>query len=207
MDNKSLYNILYSRNTMLFIIFFTKLQYLFFSVTTLVFTHRMFTIGNFYMYGFDWVSAMMPGFSPNLTLPQDKLFPKMAACEIKRWGTTGIEISKGMCVLPQNVSNSYLYLVFWIFLMLTILGNVIGILVTLAQYFCKPIGYQKLVYKSFWNDVNIRRFYWNIGSSGRVILHQLAENMHPCTFEKLIKRYWWLKKHEKVQYNGHLKID
>ena len=196
-----------SRNTMLVIILFTKLQYLFFSISTLVLTHRQFKVGNFYTYGFDWVGASMPESSAHMTLPQDKLFPKMAACEIKRWGTTGLETSKGMCVLPQNVSNSYIFLVFWIFLMMTIVGNIIGIILTLAQYFCKSIGYKKLVYKTFWNDANIRRLYMNIGASGRVILHQLADNMHPCHFENLIRKYWWLKKYEKVQYNGHLKAE
>ena len=202
-DHKSWFNTLYSKHTLLYLLFFIKLQYLAYSVAILGLTHAKFKIGSFLTYGFEWAGSGPT--NGTYTLIQHKLFPKMTACEIKRWGATGLDVVRGMCVLPQNVSNSYIFLVFWIFLVITILGNIIGCVLALKQYLIKSEGYSKLVNCTFWNDWNLRHLYWHVGGSGRVVLHHLADNLNPCTFEKLIRRYWWLKRNEFVQYNGHLK--
>jgi len=202
-DHKSWFNTLYSKHTLLYLLFFIKLQYLAYSVAILGLTHAKFKIGSFLTYGLEWAGSGPT--NGTYTLIQHKLFPKMTACEIKRWGATGLDVVRGMCVLPQNVSNSYIFLVFWIFLVITILGNIIGCVLALKQYLIKSEGYSKLVNCTFWNDWNLRHLYWHVGGSGRVVLHHLADNLHPCTFEKLIRRYWWLKRNEFVQYNGHLK--
>ena len=44
---------------------------------------------------------------------KDLLFPKMVACEIKRWGPSGLEDENGMCVLAPNVINQYIFLILW----------------------------------------------------------------------------------------------
>ena len=190
---------------MLLTLLFTKLQYLLYSIAILYATHTQFKIGSFLTYGFEWIGSRAPAGSPHTPI-QDKLFPKLAACEIKRWGATGIDTTRGMCVMPQNVQNSYLFLVFWGFLLLTILGNITGLLIALVQYCCKPVGYRKLTHHAMWSDFNLRALYYSVGGTGRVVLHQLAENLHPTTFERLVRRYWWLKRNETVQYNGHVKL-
>ena len=38
---------------------------------------------------------------------------QMVACEIKRWGPTGLEDENGMCVLAPNVINQYIFLILW----------------------------------------------------------------------------------------------
>ena len=54
----------------------------------LVLTDEMFEIGSFVSYGSEWATKLPAG-DNETTLIKDKLFPKMVACEIKRWGPTG----------------------------------------------------------------------------------------------------------------------
>lgn len=205
-DHRSFYSAVYKKNSLLYIILGTKVMYLCYSIGILYATERMFKIGSFISYGIDWVGSSAQNDSVS-TLPQDKLFPRIVGCEIKRWGPTGVDITRGMCILTQNVSNSYLFLVFWIFLVWTIFGNVLGLSLAIFRTVYVKAGYDNLVSHVLCDDPYLRELYYSVGSSGRIVLLQLAQNVRPITFEKLIRRYRWLKKHEHVEYNGHLKAD
>ena len=54
----------------------------------------MFVISRYLTYGFDWIQYIYDDSDVNNS-PIDKLFPKMIACEIKKWGTTGIQEENG----------------------------------------------------------------------------------------------------------------
>ena len=184
----------------------TKLLYLTFSIGILLATDRMFKLGSFVTYGVDWfVSASLN--DTILTPPAERLFPRMAACEIKHWGATGIARTRGMCLLAQNVTNSYYFLFFWCCLVLTIAGNVFGLTLTLARHCVSVVGYARLATLTFSDSQFLRELYARVGPSGRVTLLQLAENIHPNTFYRLVRKYRWLKMYEHVEYNGHVKSE
>ena len=97
------------------------------------------------------------------SLIQEKLFPKVAACELKRYGVSGkiticffffflnrllhiflshcdlrsmfsgMEVDKGMCMLGINMLNQYIFLIYWFFLFASLLLNLITLLITLAK--------------------------------------------------------------------------
>ena len=48
----------------------------------------MFSIGDFKTYGSKWVQKLKIE-DTLATEEKDKLFPKMVACEVKRWGASG----------------------------------------------------------------------------------------------------------------------
>ena len=192
-------------NALLYTVLGTKLLYLFYTISLMYATDSMFKVGSFVTYGIDWVGTR-PSNDSIFTLPQDKLFPKIAACEIKRWGPTGMDYTRGMCVLTQNVSNSYLFLIFWFFLVLTIAGNVLGLSLTIFRTVYVRAGYHNLVSWILHDDPYTEKLFQRVGCSGRIVLLQLAQNVHPNTFERLVRRYRWLKRYEHVEYNGHLKV-
>jgi len=178
---------IFERHNLFFTVIGVKVLYCIFTVGMMYLTHNMFENGSFVSYGFDWVHSRPPNNSVS-SLAQDKLFPKMAACEIKRWGLTGIERTRGMCVLTQNVANSYIFIVFWFCLMVCIGGNFIGLFLAILRLTSVHAGYNNLCTLTFNNNKSIRALYGNVGSSGRIIMHQLANNVHPNTFEKVMER-------------------
>ena len=50
----------------------------------------MFAISSYATYGYDWAVFVSRDQPDYMDSPIDKLFPKMVACEVKKWGTTGI---------------------------------------------------------------------------------------------------------------------
>eukprot|EP00116_Pleurobrachia_bachei_P005192 sb/3465454/ len=205
-NRRNIWAVVYRRNALFYTVIGTKLLYIIYTVGGMYLTERMFKIGSFATYGIDWFFSEKPENSVASKV-QDMLFPRMAACEIKRWGASGLDTTRGMCVLPQNVANSYIFLVFWYFLVLTIVGNFIGLATTSFKLLCVTSGYHRLVCTIFYNDPYTKKLYFKVGSSGRIILHQIADNVHSNTFQKIITKYKWLKEYEHVEYNGHLKTD
>ena len=117
----------------------------------------------------------------------DKLFPKMVACEIQQWGTTGLDVENGMCVIAPNVINSYLFLIFWLMNLITIITNVFSIIVTLFKLCFINVGYRKLMRDNFLKDnKRYRRVYNNVGTTGRFILQTVASNINARLFEDLL---------------------
>ena len=51
---------------------------------------QMFAISSYATYGYDWAVFVSRDQPDYMDSPIDKLFPKMVACEVKKWGTTGI---------------------------------------------------------------------------------------------------------------------
>ena len=58
----------------------------------------MFEVSSFLTYGSDWLSYIVAEDNGSETNPVHKLFPKMAACEVKVWGTTGIVNEAGISI-------------------------------------------------------------------------------------------------------------
>jgi len=124
---------------------------------------------------------------------QDKLFPKMAACEIKRWGPSGLEEEQGMCVLASNVINQYLFLIFWGALVITIICNVLSLLFAFSRLCFVTGAYRRLLGTAFLKDeVAYKDLFYNSGTSGRVILQLIANNVNPKIFEHLINELLYL---------------
>ena len=67
---------------------FVKVLYAAVSFCCFILTAEMFSIGDFKTYGSSWIKKMRYEDSIN-TEEKDKLFPKMVACEVKRWGASG----------------------------------------------------------------------------------------------------------------------
>ena len=70
---------------------FVKVLYAAVSFGCFLLTAEMFSIGDFKTYGSEWIKKMKLEDSTQ-TEAKDKLFPKMVACEVKRWGASGTKI-------------------------------------------------------------------------------------------------------------------
>ena len=72
---------------------FVKVLYAAVSFGCFLLTAEMFSIGDFKTYGSEWIKKMkLEDSSSTQTEAKDKLFPKMVACEVKRWGASGTKI-------------------------------------------------------------------------------------------------------------------
>ncbi|KAL5266003.1 hypothetical protein ACHWQZ_G006599 [Mnemiopsis leidyi] len=175
------------KHLLFFSIMLTKSCYLLFSVLLFWLTEKMFHIGSFFSYGVDWAAEEPEPGEDYKTLIQDKLFPKMASCEIKRWGTTGIEEEQGMCVLAANVINQYLFLIFWGGMVVTIIVNVLSVLIALSNLCFIQGAYRNLLATAFLRDEPAYSEIWRkSGTSGRVILQLIAKNVNPKIFEHVL---------------------
>ena len=60
-------------------------------------TAQVFVIGSFLTYGSDWIKYILSNetYTNKMDSPMDKLFPKMAACEVKQWGASGQDEDNG----------------------------------------------------------------------------------------------------------------
>ena len=70
---------------------FVKCLYAAVSFGCFILTAEMFSIGDFKRYGSSWIKKLREEDGKNslATEEKDKLFPKMVACEVKRWGASG----------------------------------------------------------------------------------------------------------------------
>ena len=82
---------------------FVKILYAAVSFGCFLLTAEMFSIGDFRTYGSEWIKKLR--MEDNLaTEEKDKLFPKMVACEVKRWGASGA--SQLILFLNNNNMNN-----------------------------------------------------------------------------------------------------
>lgn len=165
---------------------FVKCLYAAVSFGCFVLTAEMFSIGDFKTYGSQWIRKLK--YEDTLaTEEKDKLFPKMVACEVKRWGSSGIEEEQGMCVLAPNVINQYLFLILWFCLVFVMICNIVSIFISLIKLLFTYGSYRRLLSTAFLRDDSaIKHMYFNVGSSGRLILHVLANNTAPRVFEDIL---------------------
>lgn len=165
---------------------FVKILYAAVSFGCFILTAEMFSIGDFKTYGTEWIEMMKVG-QNYTTEVKDKLFPKMVACEVKRWGASGIEEEQGMCVLAPNVINQYLFLILWFCLVFVMACNILSIFAALIKLLFTYGSYRRLLSTAFLRDDSaIKHMYFSVGSSGRLILHVLASNTAPRVFEDIL---------------------
>lgn len=136
MNEHSMYANFMERHGIGILVIGIKIMYLVISVLIMIMTAMMFELADFKQYGIIWAQqwpeppenitgessfvaiSIFAHFSNILhilysTGIKDLLFPKMVACEIKRWGPSGLEDENGMCVLAPNVINQYIFLILW----------------------------------------------------------------------------------------------
>merc|ERR1719276_703305 len=127
---------------------FVKVLYAVVSFGCFILTDEMFSIGDFKTYGSKWVQKLKIE-DTLATEEKDKLFPKMVACEVKRWGASGIEEEQGMCVLAPNVINQYLFLILWFAIIFTIACNCLSVLFALTKLIFVLGSYKRLLASAF----------------------------------------------------------
>ena len=72
-------------------------------------THKMFKFGSFAEYGLLWDSRNP--LNNVQSLIQDKLFPKVAACEVKRFGASGeLNLNQKFYQQPRSMGIAFDYL-------------------------------------------------------------------------------------------------
>ncbi|KAL5271269.1 hypothetical protein ACHWQZ_G001792 [Mnemiopsis leidyi] len=185
-QEKSTYAKITQSHRMFILIFLTKIFYLGVSLATMYFTDTMFESGRYLTYGSEWFASLDKQ-SNYTSFVRDRLFPKMVACEIKRWGPSGMEEEQGMCVLAPNVMNQYLFLIFWFALVFTIFSNTFSIFFSVSTHCFIDGGYQRFIQSCFLKENSKLKFiYFNCGTTGRTYLHLIAKNVNPRIFEQLI---------------------
>lgn len=186
MNENTIFAVLTEKHRLFFIVMITKSMYLIISIMALYLTDEMFEIGSFISYGSEWATKLPVG-DNETTLIKDKLFPKMVACEIKRWGPTGIEEEQGMCVLAPNVINQYLFLILWFAIIFAIACNCLSVLFALTKLVFVLGSYKRLLASAFLKDeLHYKHMFFNIGTSGRVLLQIVATNVSPRIFEGIM---------------------
>ena len=174
-----------------FIILLTKTANLVVVLLVLYATSEVFAVASYATYGYDWIVHISRNVesSPNEDSPIDKLFPKMTACEVKKWGTTGIVNEAGMCVLAPNVVNSYFFLIFWFVLILGLVVNVVSLLFAMVSYLFTLGRWKSLLASTFTKSGDAEKWvYFTSGTSGQITLEIVAANLPPRKFEKLFQK-------------------
>lgn len=190
------------KHRLFFIVMVVKAMYLVISILALYLTDEMFSIGSFVSYGSEWATSLPVG-DNETTLIKDKLFPKMVACEIKRWGPSGIEEEQGMCVLAPNVINQYLFLILWFAIIFAIACNCLSILFALTKLVFVLGSYRRLLASAFLKDeLHYKHMFFNVGSSGRVLLQIVASNVSPRIFENIMASLSTKLIQERLKGNG-----
>ena len=170
-----------------------KLLYLGISLGLMHYTNKMLITNHdhgasFINYGPQWFSDVTNNTAPRFTPIQNKLFPKMVACEVKRWGVSGIEEWQGMCVLAGNVLYQWLFLFYWLSIVISIFINSVAVLTVLFTEILPNVSYSKFLNSAYVEDTKqLRLIYKNIGSSGRIILRVIGSNVEPYVSEELVK--------------------
>ena len=179
------------KNSFSLVIGVTKLSYLLITVAVFYLTGFMFEYGSntWYRYGADWYGTR---FSPymdvnnSITLNKDILFPKMVACEIKRWGPSGIEVETAQCVLAPNVLYQYLFLFTWYLLVAVFFANLISCFLHISEMFFSNGTYNRMIDQGMLpNKPSYRFVFMNIGAGGREIVQILTDNSNPLLFSKI----------------------
>jgi hypothetical protein len=186
MNEHSMYANFMQRHGTGILVIAIKIAYLIISVLLMIMTSMMFELADFKQYGIIWVQQW-PDPPVNVTGIKDLLFPKMVACEIKRWGPTGLEDENGMCVLAPNVINQYIFLILWWSLVLTIVSNVFNVLAGIIRVVFIYGSYRRMLASAFLrDDPHYKKVYYKIGTSGRVILNVLAASINPTCFQEIM---------------------
>ena len=179
------------RHGYFFLIVMMKLSYLIISVGVMFFTDRMFVSnhthgGRYLFYGIEWIYDITT--TSKYTPVMNKLFPKMVACEVKRWGVTGLEEWHGMCVLAGNVLYQWLFLFFWYCLALSIVLNIISVVAVCLSELRVDYSYNRFLNTAYVEDSKeLKLIYYNIGTSGRIIFRTIAKNVTPKVTDELLK--------------------
>lgn len=186
MNEHSMYANFMERHGIGLLVVITKVLYLVISVMLMVLTAEMFELADFKRYGIVW-AQQWPDPPANVTGIKDLLFPKMVACEIKRWGPTGLEDENGMCVLAPNVINQYIFLILWWSLVFVIISNVFNVIIGLIKLAFIYGSYRRMIASAFLkDDPRYKAVYYKIGTSGRMILNSLSASISPAAFAKIM---------------------
>lgn len=170
-----------------------KFVYLGISLGLMHYTNKMLITNHnhgasFMNYGPLWFSDVTNNTASRFTPIQNKLFPKMVACEVKRWGVTGLEEWQGMCILSGNVLYQWLFLFYWGAIVISIFINCVAILTVLCSEIRPNISYARFLNSTYVEDTKqLRLIYRSIGSSGRIILRVIGNNVEPIVSEELVK--------------------
>ena len=169
----------------------TKLSYLVITILVFYLTGFMFEYdrNTWYRYGADWYGTRFSSYmdmNHTQTLTKDILFPKMVACEIKRWGPSGIEVETAQCVLAPNVLYQYLFLFTWYLLMAVFFANLISCFLHISEMFFSNGTYNRMIDQGMLPDKPSYRYvFMNIGAGGREIVQILTDNSNPLLFSKI----------------------
>ncbi|XP_063693259.1 innexin inx2-like [Bolinopsis microptera] len=191
------------RHKFFFIVVFDKLANLAVVVLVIYATDKMFVITSYTTYGSDWLMSLSGDHPSYKDSPLDKLFPKMVACEVTKWGTTGLVNEAGMCVLAPNVVNSYFFLIFWFVLVLALIVNAFAVLFSTTSHLFTLGRWKALTASTFMKGSAQEKWvYFTSGLSGQITIDIIAANLSPRTFEKVFKRTSEkLADMEKSEYN------
>lgn len=186
MNEHSMYANFMERHGIGILVIAIKFMYLIISVVLMVLTAMMFELADFKQYGIIW-AQQWPDPPVNVTGIKDLLFPKMVACEIVRWGPSGLEDESGMCVLAPNVINQYIFLILWWSLVFVIVSNVFNVLAGVIRVVFIYGSYRRMLASAFLrDDPHYKKVYYKVGTSGRVILNVLAASIAPSCFQEIM---------------------
>ena len=182
----------FKRNSFSLAIGCTKLFYLGITVAVFYLTGEMFEYGSetWYNYGADWFGVKFTLYEDNLvnhtTLNKDKLFPKMVACEVQRFGLSGLETETAMCVLTPNVLYQYLFLITWYILIFAFFSNLCSCFLHLSEMFFWQGTYERMLDDCMMpNRPRYQYVFRSIGAGGRELIQVLMSNTNPVIFTRI----------------------
>ena len=93
-----------------------------------------------------------------------------------------------MCILSGNVLYQWLFLFYWGAIVISIFINCVAILTVLCSEIRPNISYARFLNSTYVEDTKqLRLIYRSIGSSGRIILRVIGNNVEPIVSEELVK--------------------
>ena len=183
----------FKRHEYFFLIMLMKITYLIITIGVIFFTDRMLVSnhihgGSYLTYGIQWLADITRQQPTVFTPIYNKLFPKMVQCEVKRWGVTGLEEWQGMCVLAGNVLYQWLFLGYWYCLAVSLILNTLSLFVICLSELRVEYSYRRFLNTAYVEDTKeLKLIYQNIGTSGRIVLRIIANNVRPKVTDELIK--------------------
>ncbi|XP_042203530.1 innexin inx2-like [Homarus americanus] len=156
------------------------------AVATLFFTN-WFLGGEFLTYGADVMEVI--GLDPeNRTDPMSYVFPRMAKCTFKSFGSSGtIQVRDVMCLIATNIINEKIYVFLWVWLvMLTTLTSAFLIyrLLTILFPFFRHFLLKTRVNHEMSRDVTVVMKMSSL--SDWFLVYSLGKNMEQTVFSEFI---------------------
>ncbi|KAH7637009.1 innexin inx2 [Dermatophagoides farinae] len=144
--------------------------------------------GQFASYGLDVLMFLDGDYSERVD-PMAKTFPKMTKCTFRRFGPSGdIVKTDHLCMLPLNILNEKMYVVFWFWLYLVTIFSSISIIRRLILMVFPGVRYFLLSkFQRLAEPKDLQTILDQSTYADWFVIHLLSKNLDPMHFRDVMR--------------------